>query len=72
MSVSSSPSSASAAKLANGPVTVNCAVVVCDGGGLALGHPRVSLNIAASGEIACPYCGRRYIQSSNHRAVPGH
>ena len=35
--------------------------VCCDGGGGALGHPRVYLNITTSGVIDCPYCGRRYL-----------
>ena len=34
----------------------------CDGGGGALGHPRVYLQIKPEiGEIVCPYCGRRYV-----------
>lgn len=37
------------------------AVVACDGGGGALGHPKVYLNITASGEVDCPYCSRRYV-----------
>ncbi len=35
-------------------------VVACDGGNLALGHPRVYLNMGEKTEIDCPYCGRRY------------
>jgi uncharacterized Zn-finger protein len=31
---------------------------VCDGGGGALGHPRVYLAIDRSGRATCPYCGR--------------
>lgn len=34
--------------------------VSCDGGNVALGHPLVYLNIGNSGEIDCPYCGRRF------------
>lgn len=36
-------------------------VVACDGGGGALGHPRVYLSMAGKGMIDCPYCGRRYV-----------
>ncbi len=36
-------------------------IVGCDGGGGALGHPSVYLNLEASGTVDCPYCGRRYI-----------
>ncbi len=35
--------------------------VGCDGGGGALGHPKVYLNLGEDGETACPYCGRRYV-----------
>ncbi len=38
--------------------------VACDGGGGALGHPRVYLHLLAEGEgaprIDCPYCGIRF------------
>lgn len=35
---------------------------VCDGGGGALGHPRVYLHIDQDkGEITCPYCSRQYV-----------
>ncbi|MBD88701.1 MAG: zinc-finger domain-containing protein [Rhodospirillaceae bacterium] len=34
--------------------------VVCDGGDVSLGHPRVHLKIGHSQEITCPYCGRCY------------
>ena len=35
-------------------------VVACDGGGGALGHPRVFLRIVGR-EIVCPYCSRHYV-----------
>ena len=41
-------------------ITVESPVVACDGGGGALGHPRVYLNMGSKSEIECPYCGRRY------------
>jgi len=34
--------------------------VACDGGDGALGHPRVFLDMGASGNVDCPYCGRRF------------
>ena len=35
--------------------------VDCDGGGGALGHPRVYLQIKPDvGHIDCPYCGKRF------------
>lgn len=36
-------------------------VVACDGGGGALGHPRVFLHMEGRGEVMCPYCSRRYV-----------
>lgn len=37
---------------------VETATVACDGGGGALGHPTVYLNVAEHGVIECPYCSR--------------
>lgn len=47
-------------------------VVACDGGGGALGHPRVYLNITAMGEVECPYCSRRYILNAAAKPASGH
>ena len=48
--------------------------VSCDGGGGALGHPRVYLQINLQvGHIDCPYCGRRYVlDKSAAKAAAGH
>lgn len=36
--------------------------VACDGGGGAVGHPRVYLHIEPdTGEVVCPYCSRQYV-----------
>lgn len=36
--------------------------VACDGGGGALGHPKVYLHIDTDkGNIMCPYCSRTYV-----------
>jgi len=43
--------------------------VPCDGGGGALGHPRVFLRIAER-EVMCPYCSRLYVL--NEGAGHGH
>ena len=40
---------------------VDSRTAVCDGGGGALGHPRVFLAIDGSGEVECPYCSRRFV-----------
>ena len=42
-------------------VIVDQADVVCDGGGGVGGHPRVFLNLAASGRVECPYCSRTFV-----------
>lgn len=41
-------------------VIVDTRQVACDGGGGALGHPKVFLEIGDGGEVVCPYCSRRY------------
>ena len=43
-------------------ITIDEDSVGCDGG--ALGHPKVYLNLDASGQIDCPYCGRRFVRRS--------
>jgi len=35
--------------------------VACDGGGGALGHPKIYLEMGAANEIVCPYCSRRFV-----------
>jgi uncharacterized Zn-finger protein len=42
--------------------------VACDGGGGALGHPRVFLHIDtdAGNQVTCPYCSRTYVLAGNH------
>ena len=34
--------------------------VACDGGGGALGHPRVYLEMGDEDFVECPYCDRRF------------
>lgn len=38
--------------------------VACDGGGGALGHPRVWLEMGDKSQVECPYCDRLYVLSS--------
>jgi len=35
--------------------------VACNGGGGALGHPQVWLNLGEDGAIMCPYCSREFV-----------
>jgi uncharacterized Zn-finger protein len=36
-------------------------VAACNGGGGALGHPRVYLNLTPHGRVECPYCSRLFV-----------
>ncbi len=38
----------------------------CDGGGGALGHPRVYLEMGGKAFVECPYCDRRYVLGIDH------
>ena len=44
----------------NETIIVEKSTVSCDGGGGALGHPKIYLTIKEDGEIVCPYCSRTY------------
>ncbi|MEL7130650.1 MAG: zinc-finger domain-containing protein [Pseudomonadota bacterium] len=35
--------------------------VSCNGGGGALGHPKVFYELGDEGEVICGYCGRHFI-----------
>ena len=37
---------------------------ICDGGGGALGHPRVYLEMGEAHFVECPYCDRRFVLTS--------
>ncbi len=43
-------------------IQVKSVEVSCDGGGGAVGHPKVYLHIdAQKGSVTCPYCSRTYL-----------
>ena len=46
--------------------------VACDGGGGALGHPRVFLEIGKENEVVCPYCSRRFVLREGAKVATGH
>jgi len=48
------------------PKVVSTRVVSCDGGGGALGHPKVYINLDKSGPQSCPYCGLRFVLGEAH------
>ena len=37
--------------------------IACDGGGGALGHPRVFLEMGLETHVECPYCDRKFVLS---------
>ncbi len=45
--------------------------VPCDGGGGALGHPRVYLRIEGH-QVLCPYCSRLYVLNEGAGGDHGH
>ena len=44
--------------------------VACDGGGGALGHPRVWLHLGEKNQIACTYCSRLYVMRGHKPIEP--
>ncbi len=56
----------------SGAIVVDDPSVACDGGGGALGHPRVYLRIGASRAIVCPYCSRHFVLAEGASADAGH
>jgi uncharacterized Zn-finger protein len=39
--------------------------VACDGGGGALGHPKVWYEMGDDGKVECLYCGRIFVDQSH-------
>ena len=39
--------------------------VVCNGGGGALGHPKIFLTLGNDGRVTCPYCSREFVKSAD-------
>ncbi len=52
-------------------IEVDDPVVACDGGGGALGHPRVFLRIEEQ-SVLCPYCSRLFLLKEGARHASGH
>ena len=53
-------------------IEVSETVVACNGGGGALGHPRVFLNLETGGAVDCPYCDRRFVLKADAAKAGGH
>ncbi len=60
------------ARAAPETIEVDTATVGCDGGGGALGHPLVYLNLGPAGKVDCPYCDRQYVLKPGKRRAAGH
>ncbi len=56
----------------NETISVDSTTVACDGGGGALGHPKVYLNLDSGGAVDCPYCGRRFVLADGAGKGGGH
>lgn len=54
------------------PELVTTGTVSCDGGGGALGHPKVYLTFTHSDEIVCPYCSRGFRLAPGAKLGHGH
>ena len=52
-------------------VEVETINVSCDGGGGALGHPKVFLNLV-DGRVICPYCDREFVLKGGVARVAGY
>ena len=52
-------------------IHVDSRTASCDGGGDALGHPRVYLYIE-DGSVMCPYCSRLYVLNPGAGHASGH
>jgi len=60
-------------------IAVTDRTVACDGGGGALGHPRVFLRIVdrdvggiVDRDVVCPYCSRRFVLKEGAGHDGGH
>lgn len=54
-------------------IEVHTLEVACDGGGGALGHPKVYLHVDQdSGQVTCPYCSRTYVLKLSGKRAANH
>jgi len=50
-------------------IPVDTKIVACNGGGGALGHPAVYLNLGPNHQVECPYCSRLYVLEGHEHGV---
>ena len=48
-------------KTKNDIIKVKSKRIACDGGGGALGHPKVFLDMGQADSVECKYCGRKFV-----------
>eukprot|EP01134_Creolimax_fragrantissima_P000736 CFRG0736T1 len=48
------------------PIECDGRIVACNGGGGALGHPKIFINLDNPEPARCTYCGVRYVQKHHH------
>ena len=53
-------------------VTVKSTRVSCDGGGGALGHPKVFMDMGQDGSVQCKYCDKIFVLSADGAVGHGH
>lgn len=63
---------AEAQSLPEESIEVTTKRVACDGGGGALGHPKVYLEMGTASEVICPYCSRRFILAEGAEVSDAH
>ena len=54
-----------ASKASANVIVTNQLRVVCNGGGGALGHPKIFLTLGNDGRVTCPYCSREFVKSAD-------
>lgn len=50
-------------------IPVETKIVACNGGGGALGHPAVYLNLGPKNQVECPYCSRLFVREGHEHGV---
>jgi uncharacterized Zn-finger protein len=61
----SEPEAKQAPKSESNVIEVSGHSAACDGGGGALGHPKVYLEMGEATKVDCPYCGRVFTSKEN-------
>ena len=46
-------------------ITTTASRVSCNGGGGALGHPQIWLNVGEDNKVTCPYCSAVFVKTDS-------